>query len=469
MTPQKKEHEKRSSVEYRYNIPRHTGNVASLLRRTLEMYGPQVLEYADKSTYIQKFLNMKRGKGTDTTGTYKSRLRSFANFVYKQFPKTEFDAVIDRIKAGKLDPYEVLTDYSNFLQYDIDPEYRVKGNTVNERVSTTMRFLRFCKCPVNREDFKDNVSIPGKTQSEKEAIDHKEVAEFIAHAQSLRLQTAINFMAATGPRPIEAAAVRLRELELEKPIPEVLAGIVKEAEIPHITFRAEYAKTKVSRRRPLTGESAKRLKIWLAAKYAPHRTTVLEAGKPITKMVYPKPQLDDLIFAVCRPDGSNPDPQYLYDTISREFRDLLKTLGKDKREAGGKRHEITLHSFRRFVKSEVSDNVSSDYSEYLIGHKASTYYRRKEKEKIEAFRRAEPYITFLDPGAQQGYGKDVDAKLSEQKDQYEKQFAELRAEIASLKRAGVRAAENKEQVDGIEKEQSPPLIATGPGRKRARA
>src|SRR5919197_4748003 len=164
--------------------------------------------------------------------------------------------------------------------------------------------MRFCKCPVNREDFKDNVSIPDKTQCEKEAIDHKEVSEF-AHAQSLRLQTAINFLGATGPRPIEACAVRLRELELNQPIPKVIQGIVKEAEIPYITFRAGYAKTKVSRRRPLTKEIANRLKIWLSPKYAPRRTNVIEDGKPVTIKFYPEPQLDDLILAVWRPDGSS--------------------------------------------------------------------------------------------------------------------------------------------------------------------
>lgn len=464
MAPQKKEQEKASATEYRYNVPRHTGTVQNLLRRTLEMYGPKVLEYVDRSEYIKKFLNMKRGKGTDTSGTYKSRLRSFGNFIFRKYRKAGLDAVIDQIKEGKRDPYEVLSEFSIFLQYEIDEEYRVKGNTVNERVSTAMRFLRFCKCPVNREDFKDNVSIPGKTQSEKEAIDHQDVAEFIAHAPSLRLQTAVNFLGATGPRPIEACAVRLRELELDAPVPKVLAGIVKEAEIPHITFRAEYAKTKISRRRPLAKELANRLKIWLAKKYEPHRTTVTENGKPVTKMVHPKPELDDLIFPVWRPDGANPEPQYLYDTIRREFTDLLDILGKNKREDGGKRHEITLHSFRRFVKSEIGDNVSSDYSEYFIGHKASTYYRRKEAERIAAFRRAEPYITFLDPSAQQGYGKDVEAKLTEQKDQYEKMFAELKAEIAELRSASRRSHENIEIVDKTETDA--PVIAVGPGRRR---
>jgi hypothetical protein len=106
------------------------------------MYGKEVVEHVDKSRYIQKYLNMKRGKGSCTSSTYKPRLRSFACFVYKKFAKVEFDPFIDDIKIGKHDPYELLTDYSNYLQYEIEEEYRVKGDTVNERISTNHALLQ---------------------------------------------------------------------------------------------------------------------------------------------------------------------------------------------------------------------------------------------------------------------------------------------------------------------------------------
>ena len=52
-----------------------------------------------------------------------------------------------------------------------------------------------------------------------------------------------------------------------------------------------------------------------------------------------------------------------------------------------RRRKITFHSFRRFVKSTISDLGFSDYSEYFIGHAGSTYYRKSDKEKAELFRR----------------------------------------------------------------------------------
>ena len=46
------------------------------------------------------------------------------------------------------------------------------------------------------------------------------------------------------------------------------------------------------------------------------------------------------------------------------------------------RRKITLHSFRRFVKTTISDLGYSDYSECFIGHSGSTYWRKKDNENI---------------------------------------------------------------------------------------
>ena len=71
-------------------------------------------------------------------------------------------------------------------------------------------------------------------------------------------------------------------------------------------------------------------------------------------------------------------------------------MGKGEREDNNeRRRQITFHSFRRFVKSTISDLGYSDYSEWFIGHSGSTYYRKKESEKVEIFKKIEPYLTFL--------------------------------------------------------------------------
>lgn len=56
---------------------------------------------------------------------------------------------------------------------------------------------------------------------------------------------------------------------------------------------------------------------------------------------------------------------------------------------------ITLHSFRRFVETTISDLGYAGFSEWFIGHSGSIYWTKKDSEKTEIFRKVEPYLTFL--------------------------------------------------------------------------
>lgn len=67
----------------------------------------------------------------------------------------------------------------------------------------------------------------------------------------------------------------------------------------------------------------------------------------------------------------------------------------DREDENQLRRKITLYSFRRFVKSTISDLGYTDYSEFFIGHSGSTYWRKKDNEKAEIFQKIEPYLTFL--------------------------------------------------------------------------
>jgi len=64
---------------------------------------------------------------------------------------------------------------------------------------------------------------------------------------------------------------------------------------------------------------------------------------------------------------------------------VLDLNGFQERDESGRRHKITLHSLRRFVKTAISDLGYQDYSESFIGHAGSTYYRKPEAEKRELF------------------------------------------------------------------------------------
>jgi hypothetical protein len=79
----------------------------------------------------------------------------------------------------------------------------------------------------------------------------------------------------------------------------------------------------------------------------------------------------------------------------------------------GLRRKITLHSFRRFVKTTISDLGYADYSEWFIGHSGSTYWRKKDNEKAEIFKKIEPYLTFLNVPQLERQGADLQTKVEE--------------------------------------------------------
>ena len=89
-------------------------------------------------------------------------------------------------------------------------------------------------------------------------------------------------------------------------------------------------------------------------------------------------------------------------------------MGKGNGEDGNKRRrQITLHSFRRFVKTTISNLGYADYSEYFIGHSGSTYWLKKDSEKAEIFRKIEPYLTFLNIHQLERQGADIQTKVEE--------------------------------------------------------
>jgi hypothetical protein len=58
----------------------------------------------------------------------------------------------------------------------------------------------------------------------------------------------------------------------------------------------------------------------------------------------------------------------------------------------------------------------SDFSEYFIGHSGSTYWRKKDSEKAELFKKIEPYLTYLNIHQLERQGADIQTKVEELED-----------------------------------------------------
>jgi hypothetical protein len=142
-----------------------------------------------------------------------------------------------------------------------------------------------------------------------------------------------------------------------------------------------------------------------------------QTGKTITEIRTPEKKGSDLVFAVHQ-NAKTPIPINLYIDLCNSFGKTLDRMNKGDREDGSndRRRKITLHSFRRFVKTTISDLGYSDYSEWFIGHSGSTYWRKKESEKAELFRKIEPYLTFLNIHQLERQDADIQSKVQELED-----------------------------------------------------
>ena len=142
----------------------------------------------------------------------------------------------------------------------------------------------------------------------------------------------------------------------------------------------------------------------------------------VTEYRTPTKNDTDLIFSAHRTNDEFPSIRSMYNDLRVNFGKTLDRLGKGSKEyrgSNGKHRPVTLHSFRRAVKSTISDLGYQDYSEWFIGHSGSTYYRKKESEKAELFNKIEPYLTYLDSNVLERKGADVETKLLEKDKQIE--------------------------------------------------
>ena len=136
-------------------------------------------------------------------------------------------------------------------------------------------------------------------------------------------------------------------------------------------------------------------------------------GKTITEYRRPDKKDTDLVFAVYQSRNA-PNPDILYDDLGRSFAKTLDRLSKGDREDGNqRRRQISLHSFRRFVKTTISDLGYADFSEWFIGHSGSTYWTKKDSEKAEIFLKVEPYLTFLNIPRLERQGADIQSKVEQ--------------------------------------------------------
>ena len=348
---------------------------------------------------MEKFIKSVTIRNKKTAVQYNFRIVLFEKFVKEKYG-INLDELIQKIKITEYVPYDVLNDYCIFLQNN----YNIASITFRDRIITVKNFLEYNDIEINPRKFKLKVRYPKTISRHKEAIDKTDIIKIVNGCSDLRLKTYVMLLASTGLRATEALSIRLKDLDIT-------------SDPAKLIIRGEYTKTKVDRYVFLTREVKEQIKIWLDYKYRTRRICYKdkESEKSITEYRTPEKKPYGLIFSINQTDKTK--PELLYKNLGAIFAKTLDRIGMGDREDGNQvRRKITLHSFRRFVKTTISDLGYSDYSEWFIGHSGSTYWRKKDNEKAEIFQKIEPYLTFLNIQQLNRQGADLETKIEELQD-----------------------------------------------------
>ncbi|MFL6429981.1 MAG: tyrosine-type recombinase/integrase [Nitrososphaeraceae archaeon] len=352
----------------------------------------------EESRALDKYIKNIRAMSKRTAHEYHLRLIGFQDFVITSY-KTTLDGIIRRINEGSEDPYGILSDYVAYLQTN----YNISTLTLKQRIVTVKNFFEYYDVDISPRKFKLKVKIPKVIRKSKEALSKEDIINILNACSEIRLKTYVMLLAGTGLGAVEALSIRIKDLNLQ-PRPA------------KIFVRGEYTKTKTDRYVFLTEEVLNQLKQWLDYKHRTRRVCHKDnhTGKTISEYITPQRNDNDLVFAVYQ-DRNHPNPNAIYFDLVKSFGKTLDRIGKGLREESNnnRRRQITLHSFRRFVKTTISDLGYSDFSEWFIGHSGSTYWTKKDSEKAEIFRKVEPYLTFLNIPELERQGADIQSKVEE--------------------------------------------------------
>jgi integrase len=388
---------------------------------------PQSSYDKTKSGAILKYVNSFAVSNKRTSIEYFGRLLAFEQFINENYDFTVDDLVINKIFS--VDIYDLLSSFVTWLssRTDKDGNKLLSPVSIKNRVINVKNLLEYYDIAINPHKFKLRVKLPRVHNQYKEALIREDIIKILETCESYKLKTYLILLAVTGLRASEACSIRLKDIDYNN---------------HKINVRAEFTKTKVGRYCFMTYELENFLKIWIDYKYRRRRLKVDNVG---SRWVIPNRIDDDLVFSSSfTRDGSVLSMQKtnkkhkkidkrdlvgnLYNTMVIEFNDLLRQLDVGYEDNAKKRHIFTLHSFRRYVRTLISDLGYQDFAEWTLGHSYSTYWRKSEKEKYALFKKIEPHLMLLDQTSLRRQGADMQTRL----EAMERENQELRIDRGRL-------------------------------------
>jgi integrase len=349
---------------------------------------------------VNAFLSSISRNSRNSKYAYQYGLTHFQKFLKMKHPQYNIENIIKPLSNNELDIYVILDE---FVSYLVDKTLNLTSASIKLYIAAVRSYLAYYDIDVIPSKFRRKVKMPKLYREDEEPLDVSDIRKILLSCNNRRLKAYLLVLASGGMRAMEALAIRLKDIDFT-------------VSPTKIHIRKEYSKTKTARDIYISDEATQHLRQWINWKYN-------NEDRPRTR------DDDDLIFTVYRTRS----PYGLYVKALTEFEKLLSVVGLDERKEGKqRRRKITLHSFRRFVKTVISDQTNTDYSEWFLGHNKSPYYTKKEPERREVYAaKCMKYLTFLDYTTLEATGKNIEAKLSEK----DKEVQVLKEQVSSMQSA----------------------------------
>jgi integrase len=365
----------------------------------------------EKLPKVERFLSSLKRNSINTSNGYKTPITYFHEFLLSNYNQSA-DSIIQLLVNNEIDVYSLLDEFIGFVQTK-----RVNSSSINQYLTGIRSYLSYYDVDIVPAKFKKRVRIPKIYHEEEEPIDAKDIRQMLLNCHNRRLKAFILVLASSGLRASEACALRLCDVDFT-----VLPT--------KIHVRKEYAKTRVSRDVWMSDEATKYLRDWLVFKHGNDILTIFDTNGNDNIHGNAKNRnrlLQSLIFQV-QQNNDHVTPKSLYLKMLIQFQKLLEIVGFGERKERMVRRKITFHSYRRFVKTILSDNVGKEYSEWYLGHAKSGYYVSKPEVRASTYvEKAMKYLTFLDYYTLEETSKSIESKLSEK----EKEIQMLRQKDAT--------------------------------------
>jgi integrase len=386
---------------------------------------------------VADFLTTKARKSKRTVLTFSFVIDYLNKFIIQNYQGYDIQTILPLLKSEsekKIDVYKLLNNFVSYLQNDTANGSNLSPATLNLYISAAKSYFQFNDIDIHPSRFKYRVSLPTVRREDERAIDSNDIKEILHHCNNRRLRAFILVLASGGMRASEALAIREIDIDFG-------SSLTDKNESVKVKIRKEYSKTRTERHIFISNEAARYLHEWIEWKYR-DRT----AERKYYQLKNRARSENDLIFSTVNAT----DPYGIYFKMSVEFQKALEAAGLASRKEDGvyKRRKITFHSFRRFVKTTIANQTrNSDYSEWFLGHKKSSYYTNKPDELRRIYTEdCMRYLTFLDYPTVEATGRSFEAQLKQKDKEIEALKQQIR-QVSEMKELELQQLKQREVVN----------------------